>query len=156
MRVIVHEITNEVILVSDDDTGFLAAPDDTMVFQCSEEKMIKIALALNLDLSQMPSIILSPELTRVYKDRSFGQKIFNRFLEENKRIVLSTEENVNQLTAFVNLKQLLEAGAIETARDLLLGSPSTAFVVVEPYLTSDERKQSFVNELNEYLANAEN
>lgn len=151
MRVIYNTITKEVVTTTVNDGSITSYPVNTNVIQGDVESIVLQATALGINLSQIPGLNLSPELIRVYSDRAFGQKIFNRFLEENKRVILSTEQNVNQLTSFINLKQLLEAGAIETSRDLLYISPSDAFIIVTPYITSDERKQSYINELNEYL-----
>lgn len=139
-------------VVVDEGTSTTAYPiDEYGVIQGDSNTIMTIAVALGLDTSQIPEIDMTPELKQVILKRQKGQEIFNRFLAENEQIVISTEDNLNQLGALINVKQMLESGALATARDLISMIPGESFITTPGYASGEERKQSYIDELNTFI-----
>ena len=95
---------------------------------------------------------MTPAMRSLLKKQFKGVEIVKRFLAENEEMVISTNDNLNQLGAFMNVKILLESGALATARDVLSQVPASSFVLTPGYATVEERKQSYLDELNEFIA----
>jgi hypothetical protein len=94
---------------------------------------------------------MSEEMKSVLRKKNKGQQMINRFLEENEQIVISSEQNLLQLSNFMNVKLLLETGALASAKDALNQLSSESFIVTPNYLSSEERKQSYIYEIDQYL-----
>lgn len=153
MRVVYDLLSKAVVTVikNDNDTMTAYPSHKYGVIQGDTEAIQKMAVALDLDVSAIPEIVMNEATKRVYKDRQMGQKLFNRFLAENKQITISTDQNLQQLSMLINVKMMLDAGALETARDMLAQIRGAAFIVTPGYATGEARKQSYIDEINTYI-----
>jgi hypothetical protein len=87
----------------------------------------------------------------VKNDIAFGNQLIIRFLTENKKANITTAQSLSQLGAFMNVKMLLEAGAIKAAIDVLQAVDPNVFIVTPGYSSGAERKQSYIDELLNFL-----
>lgn len=152
MILIYNVITREVTHIIEEEQGFLQyREEDHVVIQGSEEEVLELATLKNLIFTEDMAAYLSDEEKKLIRDKAFGTRITNRFLVENNRIELSMQDNLNQFSFFSQLKQMLDAGAIRMCYNMLLDIDASIFVVVDGYTTSEERKQSFITEFENYL-----
>lgn len=152
MILIYNIITREVTHVIEEDQGFLQyREEDHVVIQGSEEEVLELATLKNLIFTEDMAGYLTEEEKQLIRDKAFGTKITNRFLVENSRVELSMQDNLDQFSFFSQLKQMLDAGAIRMCYNMLLDIDANVFVVVDGYANSEERKQSFITEFENYL-----
>jgi len=153
MRVVYDLISKNIVAVirNDNDTMTAYSGSSYGIIQGDIDSIQRAAVAMDLDVSSIPEIAMNESLKRVYMDRLTGQRLFNRFLAENKQIEISTAQNIQQLSMLINVKLMLDAGALETARDMLTQIPSQAFLIVPGFETGAERKQSYIDEINLYI-----
>lgn len=92
------------------------------------------------------------EKARLSYKKFKGRAIVDRYLLENETIVISSTENMGALSSFLPLKILLESGALATAKDLLeYQIPAEAFILTPDYDSQQERKQSFIDEIQSII-----
>jgi len=153
MRIIYDLLTKDVVTAIEDDGLSTTAysPDSYGVIQGDVDTIVEMVIAMGLDVSHIIGIDMNESLKRVIKDRQMGQKLFNRFLSENKQIEINTSDNIKQLQYLINVKMMLDAGALGTARDLLTMIPDNAFITTPGYANGAERKQSYIDEINTYI-----
>lgn len=152
MRLLYNTSTLVAIAVVEETNSITAYPEGIQSIQGSEESVIIQALALGVDISSITSLNIDPETRTRVRRQSFGKKIYNRFLDENIRMNIPTEANNAILQAFGPLFIALLAGAIQTTYDNLLPEGTTAlFMPVPGYASAEERKQSFMNEMKDFL-----
>jgi hypothetical protein len=152
MRLIYDKISNEIIKVIEDGNSITAFPENLGVIQGDLGTVATIAALIGLDVSQIPGINMTPELRQVLKKRKKGQDILNRFLAENEQLQISAEQNIAQLSAMVNVKQMLESGALATARQMIANIPGEVFLVTPGYESGEHRKQTYLEEIDTYIA----
>lgn len=124
---------------------------DFGIIQGDINTLQQVAVTLNLDISNIPELTMNDAFRKVLKDTQMGNKLFRRFLSENKQIDITTSQNLQQLSMLVNIKMMLDAGALVTAREMLSMVPADAFLVTPGYASGAERKQSYIDEINNYL-----
>jgi hypothetical protein len=107
----------------------------------------------NIALSDVCGIIEANtmEMCRTLLKRSKGNDILNRFLSENEQVEITTEQNLIQLQHLAVVKELLLTGAITSARDIAYTIPPEAFILTPPYATQEERKSSYIEEMNSFI-----
>lgn len=159
MRVVYRKDILTIVSIENDFGTITAFPNENSVIQADGDTAIKTAIALGLDVDKILifatqnniPISMTTELRTVLLKRAKGQEIYNRFLAENETIVIDTQQNLAQLAAFVNVKMMLESGALKTARDIIQEIPDAAFVLTNPYLNQTERKQSYLDEIDNFI-----
>jgi hypothetical protein len=152
MRIIYNKISKKIIGVFEDGQSVTVAPEWAGIIQGNTTDILEIANILGLNISKL-DIIMEPHVKKLHQDKAKGRELVDRFLAENKQVDLSTEDSISQLSQFLNLKLILEAGAIMTGRDMLLSVPEDVFAITPGYETKAERKQSYIDEMNDYLEN---
>lgn len=152
MRVIYNIITKEIITTVENDNSITSFPVNTQAIQGDTETIFLLATALGLDLSQIPGLNLSPEALLFEQRKAFCTKLFRRYVLENLTISIPTQNNLANAAAFTALKTFADSGAAETIRDILVMTPNADMFPITPgYASSEERKQSFITDLNEHL-----
>ena len=85
---------------------------------------------------------------KLQRDKGVGQYIVDQFLLLLKVQNMSVSSSVNLLSKFVNIKMLLEMGAVKEAKVLL-------YLVETDELFTPEVKQDYINQITSYLAQYE-
>lgn len=153
MRIIYDKLSLEVVQVVEDENSITAFPSNLGVIQGDDTLISTMIVSLGLNFNgEIPNTInMSEEMKSVLRKKNKGQQIINRFLEENEQIVISTEQNLIQLSNFMNVKLLLETGALSSAKDALVQLSSESFILTPNYNSSEERKQSYIDEIDQFL-----
>ena len=144
MRIIYDKLTKDIVTVIADDNSITAFPAGMGVIQGDDDVVKELAVALGLDVSQKPNFNMTQELQKVIKDRTFGNKIINEYLSENKALDLNAVDSIAQLQKFMSLKALLEVGAIGAALAALNQVETDA-------IFTDQRKTYYLNTLGNYI-----
>lgn len=80
-------------------------------------------------------------------DKSRGAAAINRYVRENKGLSIDPQQSIQLGQTLVVLEMLLRNGSIEPGRVMIESMPLHCFPPCPPYVTSEERKQSYVDEL---------
>lgn len=152
MRVIYNKLTKEISQVVQDDNSITLFPDDYGVIQGDADTVEVLAVALGLDVSQIPGLNMSPEKAKVLTRIARCKETKLRFLTENSTITIAAEQGGAVLQNFSTLLLLLEVGDAKTALAVVSQMPAELFPVTPDYDTSAERKQSYVEELQNIVA----
>jgi len=87
------------------------------------------------------------ELNQLFQRMEKGRRLISRYILENSKIKIAPEQSIQLAATLGTLKTLLESGSLGAALVMIEGLPIECFPVVEPYLTNEERKQSYISEL---------
>ncbi|MFN8436128.1 MAG: hypothetical protein U0V72_00710 [Cytophagales bacterium] len=85
---------------------------------------------------------------KLNRDKGMGLYIVDQFLLLLKAQNMSVSSSVNLLSKFVNIKMLLEMGAVKEAKVLL-------YLAETDELFTQEVKQDYINQITSYLAQYE-
>lgn len=151
MRIIFHRNTKEILAVIEDEDSTTSIPHEYAMLQADPETVAHLAAATGLDITQIQGIDMSSEELRVIARIKKCEAIKVRYLAENITISLTPEQSGGQLTAFSQLLMLLSVGDAKTALTMLTQIPSEAFLVTAGYTTTEERKETYRNELQQII-----
>lgn len=152
MRVIYNKLSKEVVQVVDDENSITAYPANLSVIQGDGDMIVLSAVAIGLDLSQIPNLNMTPERIKVLQRIKRCNEVKIRFLEENAKVTIEPQESAAQLQAFMTVMLLLDVGDAKTALGAVVQMPNSAFVVTPPYESAIERKQTYIDELSQIVS----